>query len=82
MIIHTSKALKNYNTLNIEKAQQKQQEIIPNVSEEKEKVEVKPTAKKKKKALPIVIDELVEEEKNEKVEDEDLSKWLEEHMED
>lgn len=39
-------------------------------------------SKKRKKTTPIAVEEPVIEVVEEKVEDEDLSKWLEEHTED
>ena len=72
MIIRSSKSLKRYNNEVIVK----QEEVKPLDNE------VIPRPKKKKNIPAPVIEEPVIEVVEEKVEDEDLSKWLEEHTED
>lgn len=69
MIIRTSKSLKRCNN----EVVVKQEEVKPLDSE----IIQKP---KRKKSTPIAVEEPIVVE--EKAEDEDLSKWLEEHTED
>ena len=83
MIIHSSKALKNYKSLAIKTVKEEkpaivEEEVKPIVTNK----EVISCKKKNKKIIPtpVVVEEIpvvVEE----KTEDEDLSKWLEEHTE-
>lgn len=77
MIIRSSKSLKRYNNIGIdEKPAIVNEEVKPLDNE----IIQRP---KKKKNIPTpVVEEPIIEVVEEKIEDEDLSKWLEEHTED
>ena len=74
MIIHSSKALKTYRPVIADN------KVIENVKEIKSNEVAQKSKKKKHTPAPIIEEPVVVVE--EKVEDEDLSKWLEEHTED
>ena len=75
MIIRSSKSLKRYNNIEI-----KEKSVIVNEEVKTLDNEIIHKSKKRKKSTPIVIEEPIVVE--ETTEDEDLSKWLEEHTED